>query len=147
MQHEESKSQEVQPGQRLRQARIIACQAPKPGGPGKTALHDPAARQEDTPFLGLRQLDHLQTEALLCRRFQRLVSRVALVHESHFHRVARYRRSLGRQVGDLRPVLLAGRCDPQRQQVAQRIHRPMPFAPFAPCGPIVPGSRAAFRTD
>ena len=61
--HDDGKGQEMQSGQGLWQALIIACQPAKPGRPGKTALDHPAARQEDKALLHIRQLNHLQPGA------------------------------------------------------------------------------------
>lgn len=70
--HQASERDEVQPRQRLRQVLIVTRQAPEPGRPPERALHHPAAWQQHEALLGLRELDHLQPDALRLGGLRRL---------------------------------------------------------------------------
>jgi hypothetical protein len=50
-QHQDSKGQEMQSGERLRQSLIISRKAAKPCRPPETTLNHPAARQQHKTFL------------------------------------------------------------------------------------------------
>ncbi len=56
MQHEAGEGSEVESCHGLGQAFIVAGQAAEAGRPGKAALHDPAAGQQDEALPGRRQL-------------------------------------------------------------------------------------------
>src|SRR5690554_782903 len=88
MSHEDSKSQEMQPLKRLRQAFIVACQPPEASHPTQTALDNPTARQQYKAFPGLRQLHDFQLQTVLGSSFSRHIARVALVNKSDFNRIA-----------------------------------------------------------
>ncbi len=88
MEHEHGKCQQVKTSQRLWQAFIVASQAAKPCHPGKTALDDPATRQQDEAMLGLRQFDDLQTYPMCFGCLCWLITSVALICESQLDMVA-----------------------------------------------------------
>src|SRR5450755_171150 len=79
MKHEHGKSQQVKTNQRLWQAFIIASQTAKPCHPGKTALDDPAARQQNEAMLGLRQFDDVQAYPMCLGCLCWLITSVALI--------------------------------------------------------------------
>ena len=56
---------------------VVAHQPAKAGHPAKTALHHSAAWQQHKPFLCFRQLDRLQTDALLFRGLRGYLSGAA----------------------------------------------------------------------
>src|SRR5437588_11771687 len=85
MKHEHSKSQQVKTHQRLWQALIVASQATKARHPGKTALYDPSAWQQDESSLGLGQFDDFQAHSLVFGCLCGLIARVALIDESQLH--------------------------------------------------------------
>src|SRR5581483_7578034 len=88
MKHKHGKSQQVKTSQRLWQALIVASQTAKACHPGETALHDPAARQQNEAMLGLRQFDELQTYALCFGCLGWLIARVSLIDESQLDMIA-----------------------------------------------------------
>ena len=79
----------MQPGQYLRHAFEITAQAPEPGQPAEAALHDPAPGQQHKALLRLRQLDHLQFNAVFSRVAFGLLAGVALVCPGQLDRIAR----------------------------------------------------------
>ena len=99
-------------------------------------LHHPPARQEHEALLGPRVLDDLQPDAVPARRFGSLLVGVAPVHVGELYTLARGHLHRTREFFHLRPILLGGRRDPQRQQMAQSVHGRMylraPLLRFAP---------------
>jgi hypothetical protein len=89
MEHQTRKHHQVQASQRAGKPLIVVDQSPKAGDPGERALHHPSARQQDKAALGLRQLDHLQVNALCRRGGCRLISGIALIHKCHLDGFAR----------------------------------------------------------
>ena len=69
----------MQSCQYLGHAFEITAQAPELGQPGEAALHAPAPGQQHKVLLRLRQLDHLQFNAVFSRVAFGLLARVALV--------------------------------------------------------------------
>ena len=65
MKHEHSESQQMKTSQRFWPTLIVASQATKTGCPGKTALNNPSARQQNEATFGFWQFDHLQTYPLV----------------------------------------------------------------------------------
>src|ERR1700730_6540504 len=146
MKHEHSKSQQVKTGQRFWPALIVASQATKPCRPGKTALHDPSAWQQDEAAFGLWQFDHLQAYSLLASSLSRLITGVALINKRQLDMVARHFLDSGSQFAHLSAILLIRRGDMQRQQIPQGINCQMHFAALAPLSSIVARSMPAFGT-
>jgi hypothetical protein len=70
----ESKSQEMKTGQGFRQAFIVAGQAAEAVEPAKTALDDPAAREQNEATFGIWQFDDFKLNAVLGK----LVARVRM---------------------------------------------------------------------
>ncbi len=60
----------MQPGERLRQALVIAGQAPETSHPVEAPFDDPAAWQQHEAFLSRRQLDHFQLDVVGCLGFR-----------------------------------------------------------------------------
>jgi len=132
MKQETGEGQEVQTRQGRGESLIIAGQATKTGCPGEITLHHPALGQENKAALGLGQLDDRQLDAVLGRRCRWLLPGVALVHIRQFHVLAGDGLDPRRQLLDLRPLLLIGGCDQQRQQMPERIDRGVDLRAFAP---------------
>ncbi len=110
MGHQHSKRQKMQPSQGLRQAFVVTGEATKARYPAKAALDDLTTGQEHKAFLGLRQLDHLQTYTLFGGSSHGVVARVALVDKGHLDGLAgRFLDCLG-QLLDLSAVLFARSC-------------------------------------
>ena len=65
MEHEADEGDKVHADQSGLQPLIVLGEAAEAGGPGETALHDPASRQEHEASFGFGQLDHLQADAVL----------------------------------------------------------------------------------
>jgi hypothetical protein len=73
------------------------------------------------------------------------LARVALIDEGQLDRFAcRLLHGFG-QLRDLRPVLLVGRGDDERQQMPERVHGDVRLAPLAALRPVVSGAGARFR--
>src|SRR4051812_16609923 len=117
--------------QGLRQALIITGKTAKASHPSETALDNPTTRQEDKTTLGSRQFDHFQADSVLQGGFSSLLTRVALVNEGDFNRVASGGLHLLSQLTNLSAVLFISGGYMQRQQIAQGIHSQMYFAAFA----------------
>ena len=111
----------MQPGQHLGHAFEIAAQPPEARQPCKAALDDPALWQQHKAFLGLRQLDHLQLDAVLRRIAFGLLACITLVCPSQIVTVSGRFLHLLAQCIDLGALLLAGGHDSQRYQMTQRI--------------------------
>ena len=60
----QAKARKCKPATTFRQAFVVSGQAAEARGPGKGALDDPAPGQQHEAALGLRQLDHLQPDAV-----------------------------------------------------------------------------------
>ena len=76
-------------------------------------------------------------------KFSRLLARVGLVHERHFHRIACDFLDVFGQCRHLRAILLVGRRHQQGQQVPERIHRQVNFRAASAFGWIKTCSPAA----
>jgi len=138
MRHQDGECRGVQSRQCLRPLLVISHQAAETRDPGPIALHDlPPRRQQQAP-LGRRQLANLQAGAVPLRR-RGFVARVTLVHEGHLERIAGDFLDLGRQLFDLSPILLVGRCHEGGQQLMERMHcqarfrAPLLFVPIIAC--------------
>jgi hypothetical protein len=146
MQHEHSKSQQVKTRQRFWQAFIGTCQTTKARHPGKRAFHHPPAWQQDEAPLGLGQFDDFQAHPLLLSRLCRSLARVASIYESQLHVVSGHLLDGCGQLAHLRSILLIGRGDLPRQQMAQGINGQMYFAAFASLGSIIACAMPTFWT-
>ena len=62
--HDDGESEKVKASKRFRQSLIVARQSAETSGPGKTALDDPAARQQDESLSGRWKLDNFQLNAV-----------------------------------------------------------------------------------
>jgi hypothetical protein len=98
MRQQHGKGNEMQANERFGQALVIARQASKASHPSKTALDDPAPRQQHKAALGSGQFDHLKPNAMFFGIRGGLVARVALIHEGDLNRVAGRLLDLGGQV-------------------------------------------------
>lgn len=87
LEHQHSKSQEMQADQGFWQTLIVAGQPSKPSGPGETALNDPAFWQQNKAFLGFWQLDHDQFDPVLGGLLSRSVAGVTLIYKGDFDRI------------------------------------------------------------
>jgi hypothetical protein len=85
VQHETGKGQKMQPGEPGRQALMIAGEPAKAGCPGKAALDDPAAGQEDEAVFGFWELDDFQLDAVRLSGCGGLVAGVPLVDVGQAH--------------------------------------------------------------
>ena len=136
----------MQPGQHLGHAFEIAAQTPEACQPGKAALDDLAPGQQHKALFRLKQLDHLQLDAV-CRRIAfGLLARVPGIGPGQFDRISRGLLHLLAQRIDLGSFLLIGRRYRQRNQVAQRIDRCMHFGATAPLVAVVSCAGTAFAT-
>src|SRR5438093_10306380 len=144
--HEHSKGQEVKPSQLFRQAFVVAGQPAETSHPCEAALYYPPAGQQHKPSLGIRQLDHLQPDALLLGSLGSVVTRVALVYKCYFYRAACHFLHLLRQLLHLCSLPLTGCCNTQGQQVAESVYRQMYLAPLAALGSVVACSCATLGT-
>jgi hypothetical protein len=133
----------MQASKGLRQLCIISRQATKPAGPGETAFHDPALRQQYESFFRLGQLDDLQLPMLGLCILRGLVPRIPLVDIRDVHRIARHVLDLRGQMRHLPPLLDVGRGDMQRQEVPQGIDGHMDFTPACAFGPVIAGPGTA----
>lgn len=132
LEHQDGQRQEMQAGQGLRQAFVIACQTPETGRPGETPFDDPPPRQEHKAFLGLRQPDDFQAQTVGGCGLLRLLTRVALIDVRQLHRLTSYLLDLVGQHFQLSAVLHIRRGDAQGQQLPQGIDGLMDFsAPLA----------------
>ena len=102
-----------------------------------------SSRQQDEALLGPGVPDHLQTDAASLRRLGSLFAGVAPVHVGQLHRLARGLLHRARQLLYLRAVLLVGRTEAQRQQVAQGVHRRVDLGALLAFGPVVAPARTA----
>jgi hypothetical protein len=131
----------MQSCKRLRQSLIISRQSAEPRRPGETALHYPTPRQQHKAFPGLRELYTFQLDDVrlgcLCGSF----SRVARVNKGQLDILTRHCLHSFGQHRYLRPVLLRGRGEVQRQQLPQCVNGDMKLAALSPFGSII-ASRA-----
>src|SRR6266700_4065436 len=141
-----AKENRVKTRQCFRPTLVVTSQTTKTSRPSKTALHHPAAWQQDETTFGLWQLHHLQAYSLITSSLSRVIARVALVDESQFDMVACHFLDCGGQLAHLRSILLIGRGDMQGQQMPQSIHRDVNFSAFGPCGCIIGRAMSAFGT-
>ena len=111
----------------------------------KDYFHHPAPWQEHEAALGLGQLDDLQSDAVGHGVLGRGVARVPLIHKRHLHGGTGCLLHRRRQRGNLGAVLVIGRGDVQRQQMAEGIDRQMHLAALAPLGSVIPGPCSALR--
>lgn len=145
MKHEHSESQQVKTDQRLWPTLIVTSQAAKTRRPGKTALHDPSAWQQDETAFGFWQCDDLQPYSLRLGRLCWFIARVPLIDESHLDmRTCRFLDSRS-PLAHVSPILLISRSHQQSQQMAQRINCRMNVATTASPGSILARSMSAFR--
>jgi hypothetical protein len=84
-------------------------------------------------------LNDLQTDAVLSS----VLSRIALVNKSEFHRLSHCLLNLLCQLSDMRAVLLVCCCYQRRQQMPQRIDGDARLAAFAPFRTVVVRSLTA----
>ncbi len=145
MSYQDSRGQEMQAFQGLRQAFIVPCESAKPCHPAKRPFDDPPPRQEHKALFGIGQLDDFQADALISGRLFGVSTRVALVNEGDFNHLAGCLLNRLRQLRHLGAVLLISGGHIQRQQVTQRIDRYVRFAPFASLGTVIARSLTAFR--
>jgi hypothetical protein len=130
-------------GQSLGQSFVVPRQRAKPGRPGETPLHHPAARQQHEPSLRLRVLHHLQPHRLRLRLLRRVLPGIALVHEVYVDVVPRRLLHRSDQLADLSVILFLGCRYLQSQQMAQRVHSQVHLGALALLGPVVAGPLAA----
>ncbi len=128
---------------RIRKPLVVACQASKAKGPGKGAFDDPPPWQKHEAAFGLFQLDNNQTDSAGCCRLRRFLSRVALIYTSHIDMICRRFLNVCGQIGNLRPLLLIGRRDFERQHVAKRVHCHMPLGSLFALEAVLSSSMAA----
>jgi hypothetical protein len=95
-----------------------------------------SSRQQDEALLGPGVPDHLQTDAASFGRLGSLFAGVAPVHVGQLHRLARGLLHRARQLLYLRALLLVGRGDAQRQQVAQGEPAAWTLEPFLRLAPL-----------
>lgn len=81
-QHEDDKGHQVQASESLGQALIVTGEPSTTSHPGEAALDDPPTRQQDEAALCLRQLDHLQSDAMRGGGFGRALTCIALIDVS-----------------------------------------------------------------
>lgn len=85
--------------------------------PAEVVFDYPAARRQRKAALGRRQLDESQADAMRLSVRARLIAGLALVHEGGFDRVpGRLLDPFGQRT-NLRPVLLVGGSDQDRQHL------------------------------
>jgi hypothetical protein len=101
---------------RLGQALVVPDQPAEARGSRKGTLHHPPAWQQDEAPLGLSVLDHLELDPVVLGRCRHIVTGVALVHEGHLHRFAGHLLHLAGEFLRLRPLLLRGWRDHQRER-------------------------------
>src|SRR5262245_42296919 len=127
-QHENGKGQEMQASQGFRQPFVVASQSAAASSPGKAALNDPTAGQQDKAQLGFWELDDFQLNAMLGRILGWLVAGVALVDKSQFYRLTGEGLNLLGQLLNLGTLWLIGWRDKQGQQMTQRVNGHMRLA-------------------
>src|ERR1700690_1406331 len=93
------------------QALVVACQPPEAVEPAEAALDYPTAGQQHEALLRLGQLDDLQLNAFLTGGLRSRVTRIALVGECKFHRLASDMLDLLAKLLHLCPFLFIGRRD------------------------------------
>jgi hypothetical protein len=143
--HQQGKSDNRQPFERLRQLFIIPSQSSQPRRPALTALNDPAPWPQHKAALGLRELDHVQCHVLGLGLLRRLLPRGGLLHKCQLHRIACGLLDWFGQYRSLMTVLLVGRGHPQGQQMSQGVHRQVHFRAASAFGWITTRSRATLR--
>lgn len=116
--------------QGLGQPFIVTRQPTTTCHPAERAVNDPAAWQQNEPFVRLGQLDDFQLDALRCGGLGGILARIALVNERYLDRLARYALHLFGQRTDVGAFLSVGGRDVQGQQVAQRMTAICVLLPF-----------------
>ena len=111
MRHQHGEGNEMQAGQRLRQAFVVASQAAEARHPGKTAFDYPTPRQQHKAALGGGQLDDFQPDAIRLSVSSGLVAGIPLVHKGNLDRATGSLLDLFGQCTDLRSVLLVSGGD------------------------------------
>lgn len=140
MGHQAGKGDEMQPGDRLRQAFIVPTQAPKPGRPGEAVLDHPPPRQQHEAPLRVRQGHSHQVDAVGLSGCGRVRFVVAVIDTGHLDRPAGRRLHRRSQLADHGPVVGLGGDDDQLQQLLQRTDGQVNLAPLAPFGPSSTGT-------
>ncbi len=144
MKHEASEDHQMKASQRSGKPLIIAHQPSEAGGPGKGALHHPPPRQQDKAVLGLGQFDDFQWYAMLFGLLGWGIAGVGLVHKGEFDRLTGGLLHGLSQFAHLRTILLIGRGEKPRQQIAQGIDGGMHFAAKAKLGAIIARTAPTF---
>ncbi len=127
------------------EAFVVACEAAETCAPGEGPFDDPAAWQEDETAFGFLEFVHFEADAWLGRHGGDLGPGIALVDEGKFDLLVGDGLELPGEFAHLRPFLLVGRGDFERQQAAQRIDRDVDLGTLAPLVPVVASTRATLR--
>jgi hypothetical protein len=143
LEDQNSESPAMQSGQRLWQAAAVTRQAPEPGSPAKNVFAHPASRQEDKAFRGFWQSDQFQLHLLNLGSLCGLISRAALIDNSHFGRLLPDFLYLTNQFFRLGAVLFIDWRHIPSQQMPQGVHGNVRFAALFAAMPIVTCSLAA----
>ena len=107
--------------QRRCQALVVSRQPPEASRPAKRTFHDPAPGQQHKSVLGLVMLYDLEMNAFVGSGRRRFFPCVSLIDKSDFYLLLGHGLNCFGQLGDLRPVLLIGGSNTQRQQMTQGV--------------------------
>lgn len=127
------------------QAFVVAGQAFVAGAPTQAALHHPAAGQQYKAAFGLPELHDLQVNAVFPCRLCRHVTGIALVGVGQRNALTGRELNFFGQQAHLGPVLFVGRRHDGGEPEAERVDGHVHLAAFAPLGPVVTGTGAAFQ--
>ena len=135
--HEANESDDVKTFERRGIALVVLDEAAETRGPGEGSLNDPSSGQQDEAFLGLRQLDDLEPDAVPPGGIGGSLPGVALVDIGQFDAVAGLGLDRCGQPLHLGSVFGAGRRDVQGDHMAQRVDGEVQLGALLALGPIV----------
>jgi len=117
LKHQNGKSQKMKDRESLGKALVITCQVPETSQPAETPFNDPATGKQNKASFGFGQSDHNQIDPLCLSGLFGSLTRITLVHESHFDAVTGDHLNVLRQLRDLVSVLFIGAGHMQSQQI------------------------------
>src|SRR5215210_6295673 len=147
MEHKTGKGEVVKPGKSLSKAFIVSCQTPEACCPGKAAFNHPTPRQQNEAAFRLGVFNDFQLDAMCLRRFCSALACIALVNIRQLHSVPGELLYRFCQLLDLVSILLIGRADMQREQLAQRIDCRMHLAALASLRTVITSACSRLRVD